>query len=155
MAQAFQDISWEGVEYVVRKRNAFWYVGLFIVGIGLGALSVWQHWWTFLVLIILIIVAILVTSLRPPRKIKYTLTKEGLTEGSKLHKFEDFKAFGIQKENSHFSAVLIPKKRFGLSIKAYFPGEVGEVLVDSLGSRLPMEEIKPDFLDKMANFLRI
>lgn len=155
MAQAFRDISWEGVEYIVRKRNALWYVGLFIVGIGLGALSVWQHWWTFLVLIIVTIITILVSNLRPPRKIQYSLTKDGLTEGDKLHKFEDFKAFGIQKEDSHFSAILIPKKRFGLSVKAYFPGNSGEAIVDALGSRLPMEEIKPDFLDKMVNFLRI
>lgn len=155
MTRALKDISWSAEEYIVRDRNAWWYIGLFIVGIGLSAIAVWQNWWTFLVLIILSIITILTSNLRPPRKIDYQLTKDGLTEGSKLHKFEDFKAFGILKEDSHFSAVLIPKKRFSLSIKVYFPGDHGENIVDYLGAHLPMEEVKLDFLDKIVNFLRI
>lgn len=155
MTQAVQDISWQAEEYIVRDHDAVWYLGLFIVGGGLSALAIWQNWWTFLVLIILSVVAILVSTFRPPRKIQYSLNKDGLTEGEKLHKYSDFKAFGILKENSHFSAVLIPKKRFSPSVKVYFPGDSGEGIVDALGARLPMEEVKLDFLDKIVNFLRI
>ena len=155
MAQALQDISWEAEEYIVRDRNFWWYIGLFLVGIGLSAIAVWQGWWTFLVVVILCVIAILTSNLRPPRKIQYTLGKDGLTEASKLHKYEDFKAFGILKEGSHFSAILIPKKRFGFSVKVYFPGTNGEAIVDALGARLPMKEVKLDFLDKIVNFLRI
>ena len=155
MAQAFQNISREAEEYIVRSRNALWYIGLIIVGVGLSAIAVWQGWWTFLVLVILSVIAILTSNLRPPRKIKYALNKDGLTEAGKLHKYEEFKAFGILKEDSHFSAVLIPKKRFGISIKVYFPGDHGEGIVDALGAHLPMAEVKLDFLDKIVNFLRI
>ena len=155
MAQALQDVSWEAEEYIVRERNTWWYISLILVGVGLSALAVWQGWWTFLVLVILSIIAILTSNLRPPRKIKYLLNNDGLTEGNTLHKYEDFKAFGILKEGPYFSAVLIPKKRFGLSIKVYFPGGSGEAIVDALGNRLPMEEVKLDFLDKIVNFLRI
>lgn len=155
MAQALKDISWSAEEYIVHERNTWWYIGLFIIGTGLSALAVWQNWWTFLVLVILCIITILTSNLRPPRKIDYTLTKDGLTEGGKLHKYEDFKAFGILKEGSHFSAVLIPKKRFSPSVKVYFPGDSGEGIVDHLGAHLPMEEVKLDFLDKIVKFLRI
>lgn len=155
MAQAFKPVSWEAEEYIVHDRNTWWYIGLILIGAGLSAIAVWQSWWTFLILVILSIIAILTSNLRPPRKIKYQLTKDGLTEGNKLHKYEDFKAFGILKEGSHFSAVLIPKKRFSLSVKVYFPGGSGEGIVDALGARLPMEEVKLDFLDKIVNFLRI
>ena len=155
MAQAFQDISWTAEEYIVRERNAMWYIGLFVIGIGLIALSVFLKWWTFLILVVLSIITILISNLRPPRTIKYTLNKDGLLEENKLHKYEDYKAFGILKEGSHFSAVLLPKKRFGVSTKVYFPGGSGEGIVDALGSRLPMEEVKLDFLDKIVNFLRI
>ena len=98
MAQAIQDISWEAEEYIVRDRNVWWYIGLFLVGAGLSAIAVWQGWWTFLVVVILCVIAILTSNLRPPRKIKYTLNKDGLTEAGKLHSYEDFKAFGILKE---------------------------------------------------------
>lgn len=149
------NISWQAEEYIVREHNAGWYIGLFVVSGGLIALSVWLKWWTFLVLVVLSIITILISNLRPPRKIQYTLDNEGLKEGDRLHKYEEFKAFGILKEGNHFSAILIPKKRFSLSVKVYFPGDSGEVIVDALGNRLPMEQVKLDFLDKIVNFLRI
>lgn len=150
-----QPISWQAEEYIIREHKAGWYIGLFVVGAGLIALSIWLKWWTFLVLVVLSIITILISNLRPPRKIQYTLDNDGLKEGDRLHKYEEFKAFGILKESNHFSAVLIPKKRFGLSVKVYFPGDSGEAIVDALGAKLPMEEVKLDFLDKIVNFLRI
>ena len=155
MATKLQDVTWQGAEYIVRERNTWWYIGLFVVGAGLCVLSVFLKWWTFLVLVALSIITILISTFRPPRKINYTLNKDGLTEGTTLHKYDEFKAFGILKEGDHFSAVLIPKKRFGLSVKVYFPEGSGEAIVDALGARLPMEEVKLDFLDKIVNFLRI
>lgn len=155
MAKSSQSVSWQAEEYIVRDRNTWWYIGLFLVGGGLCVLAIFLGWWTFLALVILSVIAILISALRPPRKIQYSLNKDGLTEGGTLHRFEDYKAFGILKEDSHFSAVLIPKKRFGLSTKVYFPSSDGEVIVDILGNHLPMEEIKLDFLDKIVNFLRI
>lgn len=155
MANTSTSISWEAEEYIVRTRNTWWYIGLFAVGIALSTLAAFLGWWTFLVLVVLSVIAILTSTLRPPRKIKYTLGKDGLLEGNNLHKFVEYKAFGILKEDSHFSAVLIPKKRFGFSVKVYFPSTSGEQIVDALGAHLPMEEVKLDFLDKLVNFLRI
>lgn len=150
-----EDIAWEAEEYIVREHNALWYIGLIVITGGLCGLSVWLRWWTFLVLIILSVVAILMSSFRPPRKIKYSLTKDGLMEGDTLHPFSNYRAFGILKEGSNYSAVLIPKKRFSISVKVYFPTGSGEAIVDALGARLPMEDVKLDFLDKIVNFLRI
>ena len=155
MAQAVQDVSWRAEEYIVPGRNTWWYVGLILVSLALCAISVWQGWWTFLIVVILCDITLLTSNLRPPRKIDYQLTKDGLIEGQKLHKYEDFRAFGILKEANHFSAVLIPKKHLSFSVKVYFPGGSGEAIVDALGARLPMEEVKLDFLDKIINFLRI
>ena len=155
MATRNQDITWQAEEYIVPGRNTWWYVCLFLVGAALCALAVFLKWWTFLILIVLSIITILTSNLRPPRKIQYTLNKTGINEGNNLHKFENYKAFGILKEGNHYSIILIPKKRLGLSTKIYFPENSGEAIVDALGSRLPMEEVKLDLLDKIVNFLRI
>jgi hypothetical protein len=154
-AQAQKEITWQAEEYIVPGRNKWWYVGLFATGIALSILSILLQWWTFLVLIILCVITILTSTIRPPRKITYALSSQGLMEGTTLHKFEDYKAFGILKENTHYSAILIPKKRFSLSVKVYFPEGSGEAIVDALGARLPMQEVKLDFLDKIVKFLRI
>lgn len=155
MVKKLNTVEWDAEEYIVRSHNAWWYVGLFFVTAALSALAIWLKGWTFLALIILSAITILVSNLRPPRKIHYKLDDKGLTEGSKLHPYSEFRAFGILKEENNFSAILIPKKRFGLQVKVYFPGGSGEAIVDALGARLPMEQVKLDFLDKIVNFLRI
>lgn len=155
MAKTLQPVSWEAEEYVVKDHNFWWYIGLFAVAIALSALAILFRGWSFLVLIILSVITILVYSLRPPRKIHYQLTNKGLTEEKQFHSYDEFRAFGILKEGNHYSAILIPKKRFGLQVKVYFPEGSGEEIVDQLGNHLPMEEVKLDFLDKIVNFLRI
>ena len=155
MANKTKDVTWQAEEYIIRERNTWWYFGLFLVGGALCALAIFLEWWTFLALIILSIITILVSTFRPPRKITYTLNSDGLIEGKTLRKYDDFKAFGILKEGNHYSAILIPKKRFSINTKIYFPEGSGEAIVDALGARLPMEEVKLDFLDKIVNFLRI
>ena len=155
MANKLSPVSWQGEEYIVKKHNTGWYIGLVIVTAGLSAIAVFFKAWSFLVLVIVGMITLLVYSLRPPRKINYTLDDTGLTEEKTLHKYEEFRAFGILKEGEHYSAILIPKKRLGLQVKIYFPEGNGEEIVDQLGNHLPMEEVKLDLLDKIVNFLRI
>lgn len=155
MANKVSSVSWEAEEYVVRSHNAWWFIGLFVVTAGLCALAIWLNAWSFFVLIIVSALALLVFVLRPPRKIQYRLDNKGLTEGTQLHPYSDFRAFGILQEDEHYSAILIPTKRLGLSVKVYFPEKNGEVIVDNLGAHLPMEEVRLDFMDKIVKFLRI
>lgn len=155
MVQKLSPVSWQAKEYIVENHNTAWYVGLAIFTIALGALAIFLQGWTFLALIIISVITILVYSLRPPRQLSYELDDKGLTEGKTHYPYENFRAFGILKEGSHYSAILIPKKRLGLSVKVYFPEDSGEAIVDQLGAHLPMEEVRLDVLDKIVNFLRI
>ncbi len=155
MVKKLKPVSWEAEEYITKDHNTIWYLGLAIITIALGALAIFLQGWTFLILIILSAITILIYSMRPPRKIHYQLDNTGLTEGKNQHPYSNFRAFGVLKDGDHYSAILIPKKRFGLSVKVYFPEGSGEAIVDQLGGHLPMEEVKLDFLDKIVNFLRI
>ena len=148
-------VTWQAEEYISKDHNAAWYIGLAVITIALGALAIWLQGWTFLALIIISVITILVFALRPPRTISYSMNDTGLTEGKITHNFADFRAFGISQEDSHYSAILIPRKRFGMSVKVYFPEGSGEAIVDLLGAHLPMEPVRQDFLDKIVNFLRI
>lgn len=149
------NVSWEAQEYVQHDKNAGWYVALIFVGLLLVLLSVWLQWWTFTALIILSVVALMMYAMRPPRVLNYSLTKEGLKEGEKLYKYEEFKSFGILKDDKRFAIVLMPRKRFAVAVTVYFPEADGEKIVDMFGMRLPMEEVKLDFLDKVVKKLRI
>ena len=155
MAKTPQSITWQAEEYIVKDHSTGWYLGLLIVCGAFSLLAILLGWWTFLAIIVLSCISIFIFTLRPPRKISYHLDKNGLTEDKTLHKFEEYRSFGILQEGQHYSAILIPKKRLAISTKIYFPGNNGEVIVDILGNHLPMEQAKLDFLDKIVNFLRI
>ena len=148
-------VAWDAQEYVVRSKNTGWYIGLIIIGALFVALSVWLQWWTFTALIVLSVIALIVYSTRPPRILHYELTKTGLTDGSRTYKYSDYKAFGILKENSHFSIIMIPRKRFSPRVTVYFPETHGEAIVDAFGAHLPMAEVRLDILDRIIKFLRI
>lgn len=153
--KAPKNVSWEAEEYITHDKNAGWYIGLVIVGVALVALSVWLKWWTFTALIVLCFVSLLIYVVRPPRKIQYEVNEEGLFEGDKLYHFENFRAFGILQDDTNFAIVLMPRKRFSPAVMVYFPKEKGEEIVDLFGSRLQMEEVKLDFIDKIVRELRI
>lgn len=155
MTKTPPSISWQAEEYLIKDHSTIWYLSLLLVCGSLSVLAIFLGWWTFLILVILSCISIFIFTLRPPRKINYFLDKNGLTEEKVLHKFEEYKSFGILQEGKNFSIILIPKKRLAISTKVYFPSSNGETIVDILGNHLPMEQIKPDFLDKIVNFLRI
>lgn len=155
MTKQLSPVTWQAEEYIPKDHHAPWYIGLAIITIALCALAIWLRGWTFLALIIVSVITILVFALRPPRTIDYRLDKNGITEGKVKHRFSDFRAFGITEESGHYSAILIPKKRFNISVKIYFPEGSGEAIVDFLGAHLPMEPIRQDLLDRLVNFLRI
>jgi hypothetical protein len=148
-------INWEAKEYLERDRNVGWFVGLIVVGLVLVGVAVWLQVWTFAALVVVSVVALMVYAKRPPRVLHYSLSAKGLSEGNKLYSFDQFKSFGVSNEGAHFSVVLTPKKRFLPQVRVYFPEVQGEEIVDVFGGRLPMESVKPDFLDKAVRFLRI
>ena len=149
------EITWEAEEYIVRDKTTWWYVGLVAVGLVLAGISVLLQWWSFLIVVVLSVVALMIYAMRPPRMLHYSLTNKGLSEGDKFYDYNDFKSFGLLQEDGHFSIVLTPRKRFSARVTVYFPGAQGEKIVDAFGARLPMEEVKLDLLDKMIKFLRI
>lgn len=155
MADKNTNVKWEAKEYVQHDKNAGWYVGFVVVELLLIALSVLLRWWTFTALIVLSGISLLLYVVRPAREIKYSLTPKGLREGDREYKFEDYKSFGILQDDTNFAIVLMPRKRFSPAVTVYFPKEKGEEIVDMFGARLPMEEVKLDFLDKIVRKLRI
>ena len=148
-------VNWEAREYIEYKKNTGWYIGLAAITIGLCAVAIFMQQWTFLLLIVVAVVALLTYTLRSPRLLHYSLTDKGLSEGNNLYVFSDFRSFGVLNENNHYSIVLMPKKRFGSRVTVYFPEAEGEQIVDVFGAHLPMEPVRLDLLDRLVKFLRI
>lgn len=155
VAKKFQNVVWQADEYLARKKNKGWFVGLGFAIILLVGLAVWFQWWSFAALIVVSALALLIYVIRPPKKVHYTLGAEGLSEGSKLYGYDEFKSFSVVKEKDFCLFSLIPRKRFSGRVIVLFPEEKGAEIVDILGMRLPMEDFKMDLIDKIVWFLKI
>jgi len=152
-----EPITWNAEEYIHQDKGPVWFILFVLVVIGLVAVDFFfLKSWTFSALVIVMAIAVVVYSRRPPRTITYALSgSQGLYVGEKLHHFDEFKAFGLIQDGGHHSIMLIPTKRFSPGVSVYFPEEAGEQIVDMLGQRLPMENLKPDIIDVIVRKLRL
>ncbi|MDX2776373.1 hypothetical protein PV379_03330 [Streptomyces caniscabiei] len=153
---AQEPLHWQGTEYVHHEKDALWFVvfGIIVVAFMLLAIFLIKSP-TFAVLIPVMAVALIVYARRPPRLIDYTLSPKGLYVNDQLYPFGDFKGFGVIHDGDEYSIMLIPTKRFRLGVSIYFPEDAGEAIVDMLGTRLPMREMKLDAFDRVIHKLRI
>ena len=150
-------VTWTAQEYVHLDKSPIWFVLFVIVVLGLISVDVFLlKSYTFSALVIVMAVAVVIYSRRPPKTLTYALSiKQGLYVGERLYHFEDFKAFGVIRDGEHHSIMLIPTKRFAPGVSVYFPEEFGEQIVDILGKRLPMEELHLDIIDILVRKLRL
>jgi hypothetical protein len=152
-----EPVHWQAAEYIHGEKNIIWY-GLFVIVVfGFIAVDIFlMKSYTFSVLVVVMAVAIIVYLRRPPRTVDYTLSGEqGLYIGERLYHFSEFKAFGLIKDDGQHSIMLIPIKRFSPGVSVYFPESDGEKIIDILGARLPMENLKLDMVDVVVKKLRL
>lgn len=148
-------VTWSAQEYIHQEKGTVWFIIFAVITLALLGLAVFLQQWSFAVLIVVIAAVIVVSSKRPPRELTYSLSNDGLTIDNKLHKFGDFKSFGIIRDGEEFSVMLIPTQRFQPGITVYFPEDAGEAIVDMLGSRLPMKDLHLDVVDRLVRLLRL
>jgi len=151
-----QPVQWQAPEYLQDHRSPWWFIAFWAVAIIFMVIAVLLiKSWSFAVLIPAMAAALTIYSHRPPRMISYVLSDKGLYINEKLHPMTEFKSFGIVSDESFPSIMLIPVKRFRLGLTVHFPAEAGEAIVDLLGSRIPMQEIKFDFFDRLTRQLHL
>ncbi len=149
-------LRWQAPEYLMHSRNGVWY-GIFgVATLVLMALAIFLiQSLTFAILIPVMAVALFFYTRRDPQAIDYTLSRKGIHVNDKMYAYDMFKAFAIDSRGGNHLAILYPRKRFQMSVTAYFPEEVGEPLVDMLAARLPMQTHSPDFIDRLLTKLKI
>lgn len=151
---ASQSISWDASEYVHHDKGFGWILGLLAVAAVLVGLAVWLQIWTFAALVIIMAIAFGIVAFRPPRTLHYVLNDKGLQIDKQQYLFSDFRAFGILNEDALYTVMLLPTKRFMPAINVFFLESDGEKIVDILGSRLPLEELHHDIVEKTMRKLR-
>lgn len=149
-------LRWQATEYIQHDRSAIWYGVSALVVLSLILLAIFViKSVTFAILLPVMAVALFVYVRRQPAVLNYILSKKGLYVNDKLYSYDLFRAFGVATLAGHHTVQLIPRKRFQIGQAVYFPEEVGEVLVDMLAARLPMQDVHPDLYDRIIVKLKM
>jgi len=147
-------LEWQASEYVEHEKSAKWFIVLGLVALVFVALAVFLlHNYMFAVLIVVMAIAVALWARRPATEMHYKLEPAGVWVGTKFFALHDFRSFGVLQEGAIYAVVLLPIKRFSPGVTVYFPEELGEQIVDVLGTSLPMEEITPDWIDSITHKL--
>jgi len=151
-----QPVQWQAPEYVQERRSPWWFIIFWVVTIALMAAAIFvMKSISFAVLVPAMAAALMIYSHRPPRMLNYVLSGKGVYINEKLHPMSEFRSFGVLTDESIPSLMLIPTKRFRPGLTLHFPEEYGEAIVDVLGSRLPMKELRLDVFDQLIRKLHI
>lgn len=151
-----EPIAWDAPEGTKIQRGGGWYVGFALILLSLMALAILVFKsWSFALLLPIMAVALFVLTDKNPRIINYAISPKGIYVADRLYDFSEFRAFGLMEYDGLHSAVLLPVRRFSPGLTIYFSEIEGEKIVDMLGARLPMQEIKPDALEKLIRLIKL
>lgn len=151
-----QPIQWQAPEYTQEHRSPWWFIAFWVVTIVLMAVAAFLiKSVTFAILIPVMAAALMMYSHRAPRLISYVLSAKGVYINEKLHAISEFRSFGVSKDDVDPTLVFIPTKRFRPALTVHFPAELGEQIVDTLGARMPMQDIRFDAFDQLIRKLHL
>ncbi len=155
-ADLLEPVTWNHPDGPTIHRGILWYVAFGAITIGLVLLAIFVFKSiTFAVLVPIMSIAIITLLLKPPQNINYAISPKGIYIADKLHDFSEFRAFGVTERDGQHSISLLPIKRFSPELTLYFPVDKGEKIVDMLGARLPMQDIKADVLEKIIYLIKL
>lgn len=155
VSEKSEAISWTASEYIAHHKNIGWYFGLTAATIAASAL-LWLLTKDFLTSAVVVICGLALGAYagRQPRTLTYTLDRRGLSIGERFLPYEHFKSFAIVPEGHFTSIVLMPLKRFSPMTTLYYPPEQEDEIVTHLAEFLPLEERKPDPIDRLMYRIR-
>jgi hypothetical protein len=149
-----QEISWTASEFIEHKKTAGWYLVQILVSIAIAAA-------TYFIFDIFTAIIVLVAALlfgyiaaKKPRELPYIVNSEGVKVGNKLYRYSNFKSFSIIQEEGIQSVWFMPIQRFAPGLSIYFAPEDGQKIVNLLGTFIPYEERKLEFIDQLMHKLR-
>ncbi len=157
-------VTWSAIDSVVRDHSKNWYLAAACVLIAIYLLlgvSVFFFHMTFFgaistgLLATVVYAAFIILARHPANELHYELSESGIKIEGVLKEFTSYRAFGVQQQGDLWRLVLIPTKRFGIQDSIFIPEDKGEAIVDFIGARLPIEEVREDPTEKIFNFIKL
>lgn len=147
-------LSWSAPEYIYHQKQPVWYSAFIVVSAAVGCL-LWliiRDIWSLIVLVMMMI-AVVVFSLRKPRVLKYNIYNDGLDIDGKFFAIDKFRAFSEIQEHGYSGVMLLPVGRVSPPITMYV-SEGADQLAAFFEQKLVKEAHQPDMVDRLMSYIR-
>ena len=150
-----EDVSWTASEFIAHEKGLNWYLAM-IASVFFFTAIVYLVTKDKITAGIIIMAAIIfgVYAKRQPRTLNYHLEAGGLTIGEKFYDFGQFRSFVVGHEGALSSISFMPLKRFMPVLTVYYSPDDEQKIVQLLSSRLPVESLRKDIIDRFLHRIR-
>ncbi len=143
-------VSWSASEFVAHQKSFLWFALVTLATIILAAI-VWILTKDKISTGTLFVVGmvLLFYGSKRPRDRRYQIDSKGIHIDERLISYDDLRSFSLNKRGAFSSVVLVPLKRFGLVVNAYYDPRDEQKIISILSSHIPMEKARKDLLDDL------
>jgi hypothetical protein len=150
-----ETIAWTASEFIAHHKASGWYLTL---GLGAAVVAIVLYFVTrdFVTPAVIVVAAIVfgIFASHQPNEIEYELGSQTLRVGHKVFHYADFRSYSIVPEQAFSSIVFMPLKRFAVPLTIYYAPQDEEAVVGALADKLPLEQQKPDAVDRLMRRVR-
>ena len=148
-------VTWTASEFVAHDKSAGWYARLAICAVLLAAVIFLLTRDPVSVTVVIIGGVLLgYYGSHQPRQLKYMVDNRGIQIDQKRHDYDEFKSFSVAPEGAFSSIVFMPLKRFAVPLTVYYAPDDEESIVGILSGQLPLEEHRPDAVERLMKRIR-
>lgn len=150
-----ESVTWTASEFVAHDKSAGWYVMLILCSIVVAAIIFLLT--RDLVSSGVVIIAGLLLAIygsHKPRQVQFVVDRRGVGVGQRRHGYDEFRSFSVVSEGAFSGLVLMPLKRFALPLTMYYAPADEDRILGLLSDQLPLEEHRPDAIDRLLRRIR-
>jgi hypothetical protein len=145
-----ESATWTALEFLAHDKSSKWFAIFGGVSLAVTAIIFLITHDIFSTIIVAIIaIALGVTASRQPRQMQYAVDDQGITVGTHLHPYGNFRSFAIVEEETSRSIVFMPLKRFMPPLSIYYDPQQEERISEILAAHLPLQQHKLDAIEKL------
>jgi len=148
-------ISWVAPEFTRYEKSKIWFILLGIISATLIIIALLMKNFLFALIIFMAAFLIYVQGLKHPRKIKFTISEEGLTIDEKTFHYSELKSFWIFEEPGIRILSVITKKLIQPQLSIPLEDQSPEIIRKALIRFIPerkQEETLTDIITRKLKF---
>jgi len=148
-----RSVSWDAPEHYHIEKGGDWFFALTIITVAVVVVAIFLGNILFALLCGIAGTVLAIAAGRPPRIINYSVSVRGIKIGGESYPFTGLKAFDIVEDDPRGPQLLVLTQHHFMPLLVMpLPEEYIDDIEDLIAGRLPEEQLKEPFFNKVLEF---